>query len=114
MADFWELPAKNIFFNTTGPYGSMAEKMETLKVQLRKEKAQRVRETAMKRFGYSKGSISKALGEAVGDWMKKNQVLSGSKVPDWSDVRGALKDIKMTSVELQHAAFSLREKEHRK
>ncbi len=95
------------------PYGRMVEKMETLKVQLQKEKAQRVREIAMRRFGFSKGAITKGMQEALDDWMKKNQEKANPVVPDWSDIRGALKDIKMTSVELQHKAFLLRDwKQH--
>ncbi len=97
------------------PYGHMAEKMETLKVQMRKEKSQRVREIAAKRFGFAKGSVSKALDEALDDWVVKNDAKkSGSFPPEWKRLRGALKDIKMSSVELQHNAFLLRNpKDHR-
>lgn len=93
----------------------MAEKMETLKVQVRKEKSQRVREIAMRRFGYAKGSVSKALDEALDEWVAKNDAKkSNSFPPEWERLRGALKDIKMSSVELQHKAFLLRDpKDHR-
>ncbi|MBU0636513.1 hypothetical protein KKE06_05805 [Candidatus Micrarchaeota archaeon] len=84
--------------------------METLKVQLPKEKAQKVRETAMKRFGYSKGSISKALGEALGDWVRKNDAKKEQKAPNLGILRGVLKDLKMSSVELQHKAFLLKKR----
>lgn len=92
----------------------MAEKMETLKVQLREEKAQRVREIAMRRFGFSKGAISKGMQEALDEWVAKNNAKKTSFPPEWKRLRGALKDIKMSSVELQHKAFLLRNQdEHR-
>lgn len=83
--------------------------METLRAQVTKEKTQKVREEAMKRFGYSKGSISKAVNEALDEWIKKPSKKQVKKV-DWSDLRGVLKEVKMSSVELQHKAFLLREK----
>lgn len=45
--------------------------METLRVQLEKEKAKKVREQAMKIYGHSKGSISKAINRALDDWIEK-------------------------------------------
>ena len=85
--------------------------METLRAQTTREKAQKVREEAMKRFGYSKGSISMAVNEALDAWIKKPSKKKQKKV-DWSDLRGVLKDVKMSSVELQHKAFLLREKHY--
>lgn len=85
----------------------MVEKMETLKLQVKKEKAQRVRETAMREFGHSKGAIRKALNEAVDDWMEKKVFFSRAREPDWDAVTGALKEIKLSSVELQHRAHEV-------
>jgi len=84
--------------------------IETLKVQLSKEKAQKVREVAMKQFGYAKGSISKAINEALDEWMQKQVRSKKQPGPDWESIRGVLKDIKMGSVELQHNAFLLKQK----
>ena len=84
--------------------------VETLKVQLSKEKAQQVREVAMKQFGYSKGSISKASNAALDDWVQKQERSKKQPKPNWKSVRGALREIKMGSVELQHAAFFLKQK----
>ncbi len=82
----------------------MAAKMETLRVQLKPEKADLVRKVAMDQFGYSKGSISKAVNEALDKWLGQKK-LAPKKV-NWSKLRGALSDVKMTSVELQHAAWN--------
>lgn len=79
--------------------------IETLRAQVQREKAQKVRETAMKRFGYSKGSISKAINVALDEWLMKQGQRKKERKPDWGKIRGALKDIKMDSVTLQHAAF---------
>ena len=45
--------------------------METLRVQLDAEKARKVREQAMKIYGHSKGSISKAVNRALDEWLTK-------------------------------------------
>lgn len=50
--------------------------METLKTQIRENKAKLFREIAMERYGHSKGSISKALNEAIDIWLEK---LEGKK-----------------------------------
>lgn len=41
---------------------------------VKEELEQRFRALAMKRFGYGKGSISKALEEAMHRWVESNQV----------------------------------------
>ena len=80
-----------------------------LKVELEKELEHKFRETAMKKFGYSKGSIQKASREALSSWIMQQS----SKVPTVKDpfklVRGMLSDLKgkTTSVELQHEATKL-------
>lgn len=86
--------------------------METLRAQMTKEKAQRVRETAMKRFGYSKGSISKAINTALDEWIEKKDSKFNKK-PDWGNVAGALKEINMSSVELQHSIFKFALKKYK-
>ncbi len=74
--------------------------METLRVQLPPEKAQKVRAEAMKRYGYSKGSISKAVNVALDAWLharKPKQARIKAK-----DLMGIVKGVKGTSVEIQH------------
>ncbi len=81
----------------------MAEKMQTLRVQVKPEKAELVRKAAMDAFGYSKGSISKAVNAALDEWLMKRK--KTMKAPDWGKLQGALSHVKMTSVELQHSAW---------
>lgn len=91
----------------------MATKMETLRAQMPKEKAQKVKETAMKEFEYSKGAISMAITEALDDWLHKKQAAQPkNRKPDWGAVTGALKEIKMSSVELQHHSFQQSKTKH--
>lgn len=80
-----------------------------LKIELEKDLEQKFRETAMKKYGYSKGSLQKATKEALSLWVMQ----SSSKIPKVEDpfglVRGMLKHLKgkTTSVELQHEATKL-------
>ncbi len=80
----------------------MTGKMETLRAQVKPEKAELVRKVAMDRFGYTKGAISKAVNVALDEWLSSH---SKRKKPDWSKLRGALSDVKLNSVELQHRAW---------
>jgi len=43
-----------------------------------KESEKKFRRLAMKKFGYGKGSLSKALEEALEDWIKTCEVESSS------------------------------------
>ena len=81
----------------------MAEKIQTLRAQVKSEKAELVRKAAMDTFGYSKGSISKAVNVALDEWLQKRK--RPTKAPNWKKIQGALSHVKMTSVELQHAAW---------
>ena len=80
-----------------------------LKVELEKELEHKFRETAMKKFGYSRGSIQKASREALSSWV----VQQSSKIPKVDDpfklVEGMLSHLKgkKTSVQLQHEATKL-------
>ncbi len=80
-----------------------------LKVELEKELENKFREAAMRKFGYSRGSLQKASKEALGSWISQQS----TRVPKVKDpfklVRGMLKDLrgKTTSVELQHEAVKL-------
>ena len=80
-----------------------------LKFGLEKELEQKFRETAMKKYGYTKGSLQKASKEALSSWVKQQS----SKVPNVEDpfklVEGILSHLKgkKTSVQLQHEATNL-------
>jgi hypothetical protein len=45
--------------------------MVEIRGKIPKEEANEFRRLAMKKFGYGKGSLSKALEEAVNSWIKK-------------------------------------------
>jgi hypothetical protein len=63
----------------------------------------RFRELAMRRFGYSKGAISRAVEEAILRWISLAEEGSISFEGDPVEViDGILSDINMGSVELQH------------
>ena len=80
-----------------------------LKVELEKELENKFREAAMRKFGYSKGSLKKASKEAFGNWIMQQS----RKVPKVEDpfrlVEGILGHLKgkKTSVQLQHEAKEL-------
>ena len=61
------------------------------------------RELAMRRFGYTKGALSKAIEEAILRWIAfaENEELSFEGDPIEA-IDGILSDIDIDSVELQH------------
>ena len=77
--------------------------METLRLQIDKEKAKIFREQAMRMYGHSKGSISKALNKAVDDWLqktdaKKRKITAGDLLGIASDIRGPTAKIRKEAV----------------
>ena len=80
-----------------------------IKVEFPKELEHTFREFAMRKYGFSKGSIKKASEEAINDWVE-TQANDMPKVHDpIALLDGMLKHLKgkMTSVELQHEARRL-------
>lgn len=79
--------------------------MAGIRVQLPEDLDRRFRFQAMKRFGYGKGSLSKAAQEAFEKWIasveREEIKFKGDPV---RAIRGLLKDIDVDSVELQHMA----------
>ena len=75
----------------------------SLRVQIDKKLEHRFRELAMRRYGYSKGSLSKAAEEALTNWVStqenEEQEFQGDPV---EAIDGLLSGIDMDSVELQH------------
>jgi hypothetical protein len=47
--------------------------MRTIRGQVSEELEKEFRKLAMGKFGYAKGALSKALEEAVKEWIKKNK-----------------------------------------
>jgi hypothetical protein len=47
--------------------------MKTIRGQVPEELEKKFRKMAMEKFGYSKGAISKALEEAIKEWIKNKE-----------------------------------------
>ncbi len=79
----------------------------SLRVQIDPKLERKFRETAMKKFGYGKGALSKAAEEAILNWIscqKETPIFEGDPV---KAIEGLLKDIDMDSVTLQHESRKL-------
>lgn len=78
--------------------------MAGLRLQLRSDLEKRFRETAMRRFGFGKGALTRAAEQAFERWLstrKENIRFEGDPV---KAIDGILDDLKLNSVELQHSA----------
>lgn len=78
--------------------------MAGLRIQLSDRLERLFREMAMKRFGYGKGSISRAAEEAIQNWVSiqlqmEKREFEGDPV---KAIEGLLADVDVDSVELQH------------
>ncbi len=80
--------------------------MAGLRLQIRKELEAKFRETAMRRFGFTKGALSRAAEEAIEKWLSSMEEVKFEGEPVEA-IDGLLSDIKMGSVELQHLAGKL-------
>ena len=80
----------------------------SLRVQIDNKLEQKFREAAMKKYGYAKGSLSKAAEQAILNWLsiveKENVAFEGDPV---KAIEGLLKDIDTDSVSLQHESTKL-------
>ena len=79
----------------------------SLRVQIDPKIERRFRETAMKKFGYGKGALSKAAEEAILNWVssqKETPIFEGDPV---KAIEGLLKDVDLDSVTLQHLSSKL-------
>jgi chemotaxis regulatin CheY-phosphate phosphatase CheZ len=74
-----------------------------IRANISKELERRFRELAMRRFGYTKGSLQKAVEEAIARWVSwvegENLKFEGDPV---EAIDGILADLEIDSVELQH------------
>jgi hypothetical protein len=71
---------------------------ETIKVEVDQALAERFRRRTMELYGYKKGSVKRALEDAMKSFCTPGRV-------DWHSVRGVLKDARTTSVQLQHKTW---------
>jgi hypothetical protein len=84
--------------------------MKPLRVYLPEELEKKFRKFSMETYGYSHGSLSKAAAEAITSWVSTRQIAAQVAVPDEpvKAVRGLLRLVKKSSVELQHEAAQIR------
>ncbi|MBS7638058.1 hypothetical protein KEJ49_04120 [Candidatus Bathyarchaeota archaeon] len=80
--------------------------MAGIRIQLPRDLERLFREMAMKRFGYGKGSISRAAEEAIRMWLEaelraEKREFEGDPI---KAIEGLLADVNIDSVELQHLA----------
>ncbi len=69
------------------------------------------RKAAMKRFGFRKGAMSEAAKEAIELWSENDEEGHEEKDPIEA-ISGLMKNVKESSVELQHRAWSHITKNH--
>jgi hypothetical protein len=74
----------------------------SLRVQLDPKLERKFRETAMKKFGYGKGALSKAAEEAILNWVSTEGETPSFEGDPVKAIEGLLKDVEMDSVKLQH------------
>lgn len=74
-----------------------------IRAKINERLERKFRELAMKRFGYGKGALSKAVEEAILKWVSlvggKEVVFEGDPV---EAIDGLLSDVNIDSVKLQH------------
>ncbi len=90
--------------------------MGELKVYLSEDLKREFKKRSMERFGYGRGSISKAAEEAIQRWTSEEErIVRGiySTGEPVKNLRGMLGHVKGSSVELQHAAKKMRAKRAR-
>jgi hypothetical protein len=80
----------------------------SLRVQIDPKLEHKFREAAMKKYGYTKGALSKAAEEAILNWLptanKEKEIFEGNPI---TAIEGLLKDIQVDSVTLQHEVLKL-------
>ena len=80
-----------------------------LKLVLDHDLEKKFREVAMRRFGFSKGSLKKASELAIKHWVCQEEKQLPKTKDYFSEVKGIMKHLrgKYTSVQLQHEAMEL-------
>ncbi|MEK6853726.1 MAG: hypothetical protein AABX60_00180 [Nanoarchaeota archaeon] len=85
--------------------------MGDIKIKLSDEVEMFFRKNAMEAFGYSRGSLSSAAEQAIKHWVASRPKTNELSEPV-SSIRGMLKHVRKSAVELQHELGSLREARH--
>ena len=87
--------------------------MQDMKIYIPEELAKRFKRLSMEVYGYGRGSISKAAADAIQRWTGENELILRDFPPPADPVkaiRGMLRHVKKSGVELQHEARFLRAK----
>jgi hypothetical protein len=94
----------------------LGKDLAAIKVYISDEVERKFRETAMKLYGYGKGSLSIASEKALSQWVSNmyEVIEIVDTIEDPLDaISGLLKGIDTDGVELQHAAANIRKGEAR-
>jgi len=78
--------------------------MAGIRIQLNKDLETKFREVAMRKFGYGRGSLTKAAAEAIEAWLKPMLLEIRFEGDPVAAIDGLLSDVDLDSVELQHLA----------
>jgi transposase len=84
--------------------------MKSLRIYLPEELEREFRKVSMESYGCSRGSLSKAAVEAIRRWVQAQEALAQVEIPSEPvrALRGLLRHVQKTSVELQHEAAEIR------
>jgi hypothetical protein len=86
-----------------------------IKIYLPEEVEAKFRKLSMETHGYGRGSISKAGTEAIERWISEKEEIDEEYSPPREAVRsmrGLLRHVEISSVDLQHEAPNLRARRH--
>ncbi len=88
--------------------------MGLVKVMVPEQTEERFRKSAMERFGYCRGSLSKAAEEAFNLWAEDDEFAAqvGALGDPIAAIEGMLKNVKKSSVELQHEIARIRSEKY--
>ncbi len=78
--------------------------MGEIKIKISDETEKQFRMLAMQKFGFGKGSISEAAAEAIENWAGSGNEDKSFRF-SFKKMKGVLRNIKKSSVELQHDAW---------
>jgi hypothetical protein len=87
--------------------------MGELKIVLPEDIEKKFRRLAMARYGYQKGAMSRAAQEAIQSWAVVEEEIDVGEDPI-DAITGLMKDVKKSSVELQHEAWKFIAKKYKK
>jgi len=87
--------------------------MGTIKIKMPDIIERVFRKIAMQKFGYRKGSISEAAQQAIENWVSLNVEYDYENMKDpIEEISGLLKNVKKTSLELQHEVGNIMRKKY--